>query len=120
MANSLATSIFHKDVVILGGGIAGIAIAEMLSRRTDLSIKVLDQAPLLGMGASGKLEGWFHSGALYSGNEDPQTFLNCLNALEDLINHYSTLYPEQCNIRVETLRDQCLSSHSPDRQKYMV
>ncbi|MDX1410997.1 MAG: FAD-dependent oxidoreductase, partial [Nitrospirales bacterium] len=75
MAESKATSIFQNDVVIMGGGIAGIAIAELLSRRTDLSIKVIEEAPKLGMGASGKLEGWFHSGALYSGTDDPQTFL---------------------------------------------
>ena len=102
MSESKATSIVHYDVVIIGGGIAGIAIAELLSRRTTLSIKVLEEAPQLGMGASGKLEGWFHSGALYSGTDDPQTFLNCLNAVEDLINHYSSFFPDQCNMVLET------------------
>ncbi len=93
-----ATAIHHYDIVIIGGGIAGIAIAELLSRKTNLSIKVIDHAPQLGTGASGKLEGWFHSGALYSGNDDAQTFMNCINGIEDLINHYSTYSDGRCNM----------------------
>src|SRR5437879_13794304 len=75
-------SIRRYDIVIIGGGIAGIAIAELLARKSAWRIKVLEQADKLGEGASGKLEGWFHTGALYSGSEDAQTFLNCVNALE--------------------------------------
>lgn len=92
-----ATSIHRYDVVIVGGGIAGIAIAEFLSRKHSLSIKVIDQAPHLGTGASGKLEGWLHTGALYSGHDDGQTFMNCINALEDLITHYTSYFPGRCN-----------------------
>lgn len=81
-----ATAIDRCDVVvIIGGGIAGIAIAEFLARNCGLSIKLLEQAAELGTGASGKLEGWFHTGALYSGHDDAQTFMNCVNSLEELI-----------------------------------
>jgi 2-polyprenyl-6-methoxyphenol hydroxylase-like FAD-dependent oxidoreductase len=58
--------------VIVGGGIAGVAIAERLAREArrrggSLAITLLERAPMLGMGTSGGLEGWFHTGALYCG-----------------------------------------------------
>ena len=98
MTKIQASQIEYVDVIIIGGGIAGISIAEFLARHSRLSIKVLDSAPQLGTFASGKLEGWFHTGALYSGHDDAQTFINCVNSLEDLINLYSSYFSEQCNI----------------------
>src|SRR5438067_6236532 len=96
-----ATALYHYDVVVIGGGIAGIAISELLCRSGRLRVKLIESAPQLGTGASGKLEGWFHSGALYSGNDDAQTFMNCLNGLEDLLNLYSNYFGDECNFVVE-------------------
>ena len=97
-------AIRRYDIVIIGGGIAGIAIAELLARKSAWRIKVLEQADKLGEGASGKLEGWFHTGALYSGSEDAQTFLNCVNALEDLVELYSHYFTRVCNFGLQERR----------------
>lgn len=91
------------DVVIIGGGIAGIAIAELLSRLTDLRILVLERAPQLGTGSSGRLEGWYHTGALYAGLQDPQMFLNCVRAVEDLYNLYRQ-HPH-CNLELTRMQE---------------
>lgn len=101
MPNSKASVINNVDIAILGGGIAGVAIAEYLARHTTLSIQLLEQAPQLGSGSSGKLEGWFHTGALYSGQDDGQTFVNCVNGIEDLINRYRDYFSPRCNLGLQ-------------------
>jgi hypothetical protein len=50
MTVTTATAIRYYDVVIIGGGIAGIAIAEFLARKHPVSIKVVEHAPQLGTG----------------------------------------------------------------------
>jgi hypothetical protein len=102
-----ASAIEYVDVVVIGGGIAGVAIAEYLARHSSLSIKVLERSPQLGTGSSGKLEGWFHTGALYSGQDDGQTFLNCVNGVEDLINLYSPYFDDRCNLDLEEVQSGC-------------
>lgn len=69
-----AAAINRVDVAVIGGGIAGVAIAEYVARHTNLSVQLLEQNSHLGGDSSGKLEGWFHTGALYSGQDDGQTF----------------------------------------------
>ncbi len=95
-----AAAVRSVDVAIIGGGIAGIAIAEYLARHTSLQLQLLEQSPQLGSGSSGKLEGWFHTGGLYCGQDDAQTFMNCVNGVEDLINHYGQDFGAHCNLQL--------------------
>ncbi|GAB5496084.1 MAG: hypothetical protein Phyf2KO_11640 [Phycisphaerales bacterium] len=108
--SSPASSIERQcDVLIIGGGIAGISIAERLAREARrkskaISIIVVDRETTLGTQTSGGLEGWLHTGVLYTKLEDPRTFTNCMNALEDLVNWYALddvfHFKEHCNLRL--------------------
>ena len=60
-----ATAIRYYDIIIVGGGIAGIAIAEFLSRQHPLSIKVLEHAHNLAPERPANLKGGFMRGTLF-------------------------------------------------------
>ncbi|MFG0260366.1 MAG: FAD-dependent oxidoreductase, partial [Phycisphaerales bacterium JB041] len=96
-----------RDVLVVGGGIAGIAIAERLAREARrqgklLRIMLVERERQLASGASGGLEGWLHTGMLYTKLENPRTLINCLNSLEDLVNWYARdpffSRRERCNL----------------------
>lgn len=95
------------DVLIVGGGIAGLATAERLAREgarrgTPLDILVLESDGELGTGASGRLEGWYHSGALYSSFDDDACFHSSMASRALLRNDYALASDfsarESCNI----------------------
>ena len=76
------------DVVIIGGGIAGICIAEILSR-DKLKILIIKKNKNLISEASTSQHGWFHFGSLYAILEDNQTLKNMLNNLINIRKYYS-------------------------------
>ena len=76
------------DFIIVGGGIAGICIAEILSR-DNLKILLLEKNKTLISEASTSQHGWFHFGSLYAILEDNQTLKNMLNNLINIIKYYS-------------------------------
>jgi L-2-hydroxyglutarate oxidase len=57
----------EHDVVIVGGGVVGLAIAwSLVRRRPDLSITVVEREPRLAAHASGRNSGVLHAGFYYS------------------------------------------------------
>src|SRR5574337_178472 len=55
----------RANIVIIGGGVVGCAIASVVSRKWD-DVFLLEQMPKLGMGASSRNSGVIHSGLYYS------------------------------------------------------
>ena len=56
------------DVVIIGAGITGLCIAYMLSKKTSLSIAILDKESDIGLHTSGRNSGVLHAGIYYKPN----------------------------------------------------
>ncbi|MEZ5117771.1 MAG: L-2-hydroxyglutarate oxidase [Candidatus Nanopelagicales bacterium] len=55
------------DVVVVGGGIVGLAVADaLLARDPDLTVRVLEKEPRLAAHASGRNSGVLHAGFYYS------------------------------------------------------
>lgn len=53
------------DFVVIGGGIAGIAVAELL-QRSGREVLLIEKSDRLCVESSAAQQGWFHSGALYA------------------------------------------------------
>lgn len=56
----------NVDIVILGGGIVGMALAHQITERwPDLSITVIDKEPEIGRHSIGRSSGVLHAGIYY-------------------------------------------------------
>lgn len=87
-----------KDFVIVGGGIAGLAIAEML-QRSGASVVLLEKNKTLCSEASAEQQGWFHTGALYTALPNNFFCRTMVGNLDDLVDYYSG-FPNM-NLRVD-------------------
>ena len=85
------------DYVIVGGGIAGLACAELLSR-SGYKVAIIEKAPKLCSEASASHHGWFHFGSLYSIFPENHTLRTLIRGIEDLTSVYGDF--ENMNIRV--------------------
>jgi glycine/D-amino acid oxidase-like deaminating enzyme len=85
------------DFVIVGAGIAGLAIAELFSR-SGLKVALLEKNPRICQEASGEHHGWFHFGSLYSIFPNNQFMRTLVGGIDDLLAYYSH-YPAM-NVRV--------------------
>lgn len=75
---------------VIGGGIAGIAVSEILAREGH-SIVLIDKNPKLASVTTREFHEWIHTGALYTLIPDKLTTLKfILGAIDDLIEYYST------------------------------
>ncbi len=76
------------DFAVVGGGIAGLAIAELL-QRSGRSVVLLEAEDKVCAQSSGQQQGWFHTGALYAALPSGRSFRHLVGNLDDLLNYYS-------------------------------
>lgn len=77
------------DWIIVGGGAAGIAIAEMLSRM-NFSTLIIERNTKLASETSRDFHEWLHTGVLYALSRDKfETARYLLGAMDDLFTFYS-------------------------------
>ncbi len=87
-----------KDFAIVGGGIAGLAIAEIL-QRSGASVVLLEKNKTLCSEASAEQQGWFHTGALYTALPNNFFCRTMVGNLDDLVDYYSGF--SSMNLRVD-------------------
>lgn len=78
------------DWIVVGGGISGISIAEILSRESK-SVLLLEKNDFLASETSKIFHEWLHTGALYTLVPDRQRTLKyMIGAIDDLLEYYSS------------------------------
>jgi len=78
------------DWIIVGGGVSGIAVAEILCRE-DKSVLLIEKNELLASETSKQFHEWVHSGALYTLVPDNLLTLRyLLGATDDLLQFYGS------------------------------
>jgi len=95
MSGSSGTSF---DFAVVGGGIAGLAIAELL-QRSGVSVGLFEKNHALCGEASAEQQGWFHTGALYAALPENFFCRTMVGNLDDLIDYYSG-FPNM-NLRID-------------------
>ena len=94
------------DWIVIGGGISGITIAEILSR-DDKSVLLVEKNKTLGSETSKVFHEWLHSGSLYSlAPDNLLTVRYLLGATDDLFEYYNSfsnmnLMPTESGICVD-------------------
>lgn len=94
------------DWIVVGGGAAGISIAEMLSR-LGLTVLIVERNPTLAAETTKIFHEWLHSGTLYTLVPDRlKTTRYLLGAIDDLLEYYSSycrmnLAPSDAGFSVE-------------------
>ena len=78
------------DWIIVGGGIAGISVAEIISREGH-SVALIEKNKKLASVATKEFHEWVHTGSLYTLVEDQmKTLKYILGSLDDLLEFYSS------------------------------
>jgi glycine/D-amino acid oxidase-like deaminating enzyme len=86
------------DFCVVGGGIAGLAVAELLAR-SGRSVALLERDSKLTGEASATQHSWFHTGALYAALPTNAFFRTLVGNVDDLLDYYAC-FPNM-NLRVE-------------------
>ena len=96
------------DWIVVGGGISGISLAEILTRQNK-SVLLIEKNDLLASETSKEFHEWVHSGALYTLVPDNLLTLRyLLGATDDLMQFYSSfpkmnLAPSESGVKVDGL-----------------
>ena len=78
------------DWIIVGGGIAGIALSEILTREGH-SVALIEKKNKLASATTREFHEWFHTGSLYTLlKDDMKTLKYILGSLDDLLEFYSS------------------------------
>ena len=80
-------SMTRFDLAVVGGGIAGLAIAEIFAR-SGRSVVLIEKDKKICQGASASQHGWFHFGSLYSIFPQNQFLRTLIGGVEDLLAYY--------------------------------
>ena len=78
----------HFEYVVIGGGIAGLAIAEIFARSGG-KVLLIEKNAKICQEASAAQHGWFHFGSLYSIFPQSHFLKALLLGVEDLLAYYS-------------------------------
>lgn len=76
------------DLVVVGGGIAGLATAELFAR-SGSRVLLVEANPRLCQETSGRHHEWFHFGSLYSIFPGNQHLRTMVGGIDDLLEFYS-------------------------------
>ena len=78
------------DWIVVGGGISGISVAEILCRE-DKSVLLIEKNELLASETSKQFHEWMHTGALYTlASDNLLTLRFLLGAVDDLLYFYKS------------------------------
>lgn len=86
------TSTKSKTAFVFGSGIAGLSLAEILSRN-GWHITLIDSAPDLGGDASRSTQNWLHTGWLYAGLPYASAMEGCATSLRLFRRTYGAVLP---------------------------
>ena len=78
------------DWIVVGGGVAGISLSEILTREGH-SVALIEKKNKLASATTREFHEWFHTGSLYTLlKDDMKTLKYILGSLDDLLEFYSS------------------------------
>lgn len=81
----------QKKAIVVGSGIAGLSIAEILSRN-NYQVKIIEKNDTIGGEGSLATQKWYHTGWLYAALPNPAALNGCIQALKYFQEVYSSVF----------------------------
>ena len=104
------------DWIIVGGGVAGISLSEILTREGH-SVALIEKKNKLASATTREFHEWFHTGSLYTLlKDDMKTLKYILGSLDDLLEFYSSfskmnLQPSQTGLKITHINNGWFNSN---------